>query len=185
VIDADILNLFWMRSQQAIEETGKSYRNLMLLICRAQGLSEEDSEECVNDALLSLWEHIPPDRPDHFKAYLSKVVKNLAISKKRREISQKRGGGAVMSLDGLEELIPSEHCLAEEVESGMVTECINDFLAGEEESERKLFVLRFWFGLSQQEIAERLGLSRSAVNRRLTGIIKRFRKFAERRDLFA
>ena len=184
MIDAEILNLFWMRSQQAFEETGKSYGNLMLTICRSQGLSEEDSEECVNDALLILWEHIPPDRPGHFKAYLSKVVKNLAISKKRREISQKRGGGAVMSLDGLEELIPSEHCLAEEVESGVVTDCINDFLAGETEADRRLFVLRYWFGLSQQELADRTGLSRSALNRRLNAIINRFRKFAERRDLF-
>ena len=85
--DERIVELYWIRSEQAINETKESYGSYCAMIS-GNILSRQDAEECVNDAYLKLWETIPPQRPRSLKAYslckrenLSHSVLSLSLSK--------------------------------------------------------------------------------------------------------
>ena len=62
--DKQIVQLFWDRNEQAIEESSKKYGNYCRRIARNILQSEEDVKECVNGTWLNAWNAIPPHRWD-------------------------------------------------------------------------------------------------------------------------
>ena len=58
--DIEIIELFFLRSEQAITETKVKYGSLCMKIANAILLNLEDSEECVSSSYLKLWNAIPP-----------------------------------------------------------------------------------------------------------------------------
>ena len=62
--DELILNLFWDRSETALDKTMEKYGRNLYRVARNILPSGQDAEECVNDTLLSAWEAIPPKRPE-------------------------------------------------------------------------------------------------------------------------
>ena len=67
--DLTIIELYFARNEKAIEETDKKYGKLCFSVANNILFNDEDSEECVNDTYLSVWNKIPPTRPNNF--YLS------------------------------------------------------------------------------------------------------------------
>ena len=104
--DSFIVDLYWRRDEQAIAETERKYGGACEGIARRFLPAAEDAEEIVQDAYLSLWNTIPPQRPEHFAAYLFRTVRNAAFSRFRADSAQKRGGGeADAALDELAECV--------------------------------------------------------------------------------
>ena len=62
--DEKIIELFFARDEEAIKETEKKYGALCHHIAENFLCMHEDREECVNDAMLELWNSIPPAHPD-------------------------------------------------------------------------------------------------------------------------
>lgn len=62
--DAQIIELFFARSEDAISELDKKYGKLCHKLADNILASAQDAEECVNDAYLSTWNAIPPQRPE-------------------------------------------------------------------------------------------------------------------------
>lgn len=58
--DAQIIELFFARSEDAISELDKKYGKLCHKLADNILASAQDAEECVNDAYLSTWHAIPP-----------------------------------------------------------------------------------------------------------------------------
>ena len=81
--DKQIIELYWRRAEEAIQETAIKYGRLCQYIAQNILSSPEDSEECVNDAWLGLWNAIPPKRP-------KPGVETLRLSHCRQA---QRGGG--------------------------------------------------------------------------------------------
>ena len=67
-----IIELYFARDDQAIKETDIKYGKLCFSIANNILFNDEDSEECVNDTYLSVWNKIPPTRPNNFR-YLSMI----------------------------------------------------------------------------------------------------------------
>ena len=88
--DTSIIELYWNRDEQAISETDKKYGKLCYRLADNILKRREDSEECVNDTFLKVWNSIPDDRPEHFSAYICQIVKRLALSKLRYNTADKR-----------------------------------------------------------------------------------------------
>ena len=61
--DVTIVQLFWDRSEKAIEAVSSKYGRYCHAIARNILTSPEDAEECVNDTYLATWNSIPPKRP--------------------------------------------------------------------------------------------------------------------------
>ena len=87
--DSAIVELYWARDESAIKYTDQKYRNY-LIKCAYNILSDmQDSEECLNDTYLETWNVIPPQRPRILQAFLSTIMRNLAIDKYRYKNRQK------------------------------------------------------------------------------------------------
>ena len=77
--DAEIIQLYWDRSEAALSATKEKYGGYCAVIAYHVLSSYEDSEECVSEVLLRAWNAIPPRRPENLKAWLGKVTRNLAL----------------------------------------------------------------------------------------------------------
>ena len=62
--DAQIIDLFFARSEFAIKELDTKYGKVCYKIAYNILSDHLDSEECVNDAYLGTWNAIPPQRPN-------------------------------------------------------------------------------------------------------------------------
>ncbi len=61
--DAAIIKLYQQRDERALQETKARYEALCMTVAYNMLGSREDAEECVNDAMMCLWQAIPPAEP--------------------------------------------------------------------------------------------------------------------------
>jgi len=169
ITDNAIVEMYWARSQAAIEETKNKYGRLIVSVAyRILGILE-DAKECENDAYLRTWNSIPDARPEHLGSYVCKITRNLALDMYDSKNAAKRGGGEGHALlDDLAECLPdnsSSLTSISEAELGMV---INNFLAAESPEKRMMFIKRYFYGLTISEIASELSLGESNVKMTLS-----------------
>ena len=128
--DAAIVALYWSRDEAAIAETQRKYGAYCRTIAQNILGSWEDAEECVSDAWHRAWNAIPPQRPDSLPAFLGRIVRNLSLSRWRRERAQKRYAGLDAMLSELEDCLPDHRGVEEAVEGRALTSCIERWLEG-------------------------------------------------------
>ena len=156
--DSDIIRLFFARDERAIAETTAKYGKYCMTIARDILDSEQDAEECVSDVYLKAWNSIPPDEPASLKAYIAVLTRRLSINRYHESRAAKRNRDLEVAFEELEACIP-----APEEAAGELPELLNEFLAGLKETDRRLFVRRYWYADSVADIAHRYGMSVSAV----------------------
>ena len=156
--DTEILDLYFARDERALIETQKQYGAYVTAISsRIVGM--EDAEEIVQDTYLAAWNSIPPQRPEHFRLYLARIARNLSFNRYKKERAQKRGGYEIdASLDELSEILPSSSPIDAEIEKKELIRCLGRFALELPERERYLFIQRYFYVRSVNELAEELGL---------------------------
>lgn len=151
--DRVIVEHYWQRSEQALAETAAEYGAYCYSIAMRILQSKNDAEECVNDTYLRVWQSIPPQRPQNFKAYLGRITRNLALNRFQKITAQKRGGSEIsLLLDELEECVSTQDTSSLEDQAAF-SDLINRFLAELSVEARRMFVQRYWYGYSIREIA--------------------------------
>lgn len=165
--DQKIIELFFARSEQAIAQTREKYGVLCTWIAKNMLSSPEDVEECVSDALLALWNAIPPAKPQLLGPYAARVTRNLARNRLTYNTAQKRSEAMQVSLQELEACLVSPIDVEQEVLTKELTACIEEFLRSTDEESRNIFLRRYWFFDSIEQIAAGFGISRSKVKMRL------------------
>ena len=162
--DQQILELYWARSEDAIAETDKLYGRYFLFIAREILRNEEDAKETVNDTYLKAWNIIPPQKPNPLKAFLGRITRQLSINRLELNTAKKRGGGQyTLALDELAECIPdgsSEEALVSKI---ALTDALNRFLRELPTEQRQIFLLRYWYACSIQDIADAFYMGQSKV----------------------
>lgn len=174
--DEAIVALLWNRSPQAIEELDKKYGKLCHKLANNIVNSREDAEECVNDAYLGVWNAIPPARPHPLRAYLVKVVRNVAWKVCERRQAAKRSGCTV-ALEELEGCLTDGKTVEDEVEAKELARLIEAFLDTLTAKERVIFMRRYGFMDSYGEIARRVGISEKNVSVRLSRMRRKLRDY--------
>ena len=107
--DENIIRLYWDRDEAAIEETAKKYGKYCFAIANNILYSREDSEECVNDTYVKVWESIPPKRPSIFSAFIGKITRNISLNRYKLNNAEKRGGNEMtVVLDEVREIVSGE-----------------------------------------------------------------------------
>ena len=86
-------------------------------------------------------------------------------------------------MDELEEVLRGNENVEEAILSGELREAINRFLEAQEQTDRVLFIKRFWFCETISEIAEEFGQSTNYVNVRLHRVKEKLRKFLKAEEL--
>ena len=161
--DDVLVREIWDRNQSGIAAAKQQYGPYCLQIARNILHSEQDAEECLNDALLAAWNSIPPQKPENLKTYLGKLIREIAVDRWRKNRAKKRiGPSSLVPLDELEELI-GENALEETLEEAELARAISDFLRTLPQTERCLFLRRYWYYDSIRQICKRCGFGKSKV----------------------
>lgn len=162
--DSIIVDLFWARSEQAIAETASKYGKYCHAIANNILQSSEDADESVNDTYLGAWNSLPPNRPSILRTYLGKITRRVSLKKWRDKNRVKRGGGEVtLALEELEGCVPSNATVEEEIITAELSETLNRFVAELPETERRVFLSRYWYLDSIEQISLDFNFSKSKV----------------------
>lgn len=164
VDDEHIIDLYWERSEKAITETASRYGKYCYSIAYNILADHHDAEECVSDTYLGAWNSIPPHRPKVLATFLGKIARRTAIKKWQRQHAAKRGSGKIaIALEELEECIPSCQSVEQEMEDAELRNVINEFLLSLPQTERNIFVCRYWYLDAISDICQQFGFSQSKV----------------------
>lgn len=175
--DTEIIELYLRRDERAIAETQKLYGRYCEKIARNILGSEQDAQECANDAYLKAWETIPPERPKILAAYLARITRNSAISRYRREKTEKRGHGTLpLILDELSDVVSGTANVEKTAEDREIVAEIDRFLETLPETKRRIFILRFVCCESIEDIAKRTGVNKNNVSVTLNRVKKQLKQ---------
>ena len=180
--DQEIIDLYWNRSEQAIEATAEKYGKLCYRISYNILENQEDSEESVSDTYLAVWNKIPPTRPHVFSAFLAKITRYISINRWKAQRTHKRGGGQiVLALDELKEC-GGQQSIEASYEGKELIASYNRFLEELPRLEREIFLRRYFFLDSIKAISKKSGFSESKVTSMLYRIREKFREHLEREE---
>ena len=175
--DMSIIALFFSRSEQAISELASKYGRLCHQIATNILGSNEDAEECVNDAYLGAWNTIPPQKPNPLQAYICKIVRNIAITRFHANTAAKRNTHYDIALDELENCLFSPDTPELKLQAKELSHLLDRFLSKLDTRSRVMFVRRYWYADSITDLAEKLHMRPNNVSVQLSRIRNKLRKF--------
>ena len=162
--DNAIIDLYWARSENAISQTAVKYGGYCYAIAYHILESPEDSEESVNDTYLAAWNTMPPKRPNALSAFLGKITRYISLDRWKRRSASKRGSGqTALALEELEECVSGGEDPEERLARKELLTLVNRFLEDLPETERRVFVCRYWYLDSISDIAQRFDFTESKV----------------------
>ncbi len=179
--DEQIVHLFWERNEEALRATADKYGDLCHLIAHNILQNASDAEECVNDLYLNLWNAIPPAEPTNLKVFACRAIRNLSLNRLTYNQRQKRDCRQVIWLSEIETDLPDSALAVED--DPQLGHLISQFLQTEKEIVRKVFVRRYFFSESIEEIAEQYGFSKSKVTSMLFHTRKKLRNYLNERGI--
>lgn len=182
--DNEIVALYFDRSETAIVETDRKYGGYCYSIAYNILTNREDSEESVSDTYLAAWSAMPPKRPSILATFLGKITRHISIDRWRARTTAKRGGGELpLALEELEECI----CGSDSVEGTYLRKelavAVNRLLDSLPETERSVFLCRYWYIDTVPDIAAHFGFTESKVTSMLHRTRKKLREQLEKEGL--
>ena len=182
--DNQIVGLYWQRSEDAIPETARKYGAYCLSLARNLSDTREDAEECVNDTYYEAWTSMPEERPDNLRAWLGRVVRNIAVDRFRKNRAQKRDGRLDVLLDELDECVPDPSADPERAaESAEISLAVDRWLRTLEDEDRRLFVRRYWYGDALNRLAEASGEDAARLAQRMFRLRKKLKEALEKEGI--
>lgn len=169
--DQQIIEEFWARNESAIAHVQAHYGKAGETVAHNLLQNSADAEECINDALLRLWNSIPPQRPFSLWAYFVKIIRNLALDRLRMQSASKRKG-LTLVLEELDQVIGKE----DDRSDSEILAIVEAFLRSEPTENRILFLRRYWQGDSVSDAAAYVGLSTHAAKMRLSRMRTRLKE---------
>lgn len=178
--DLQIIELYFMRNQQALSETQAKYSAYCNSVAQNILSDVRDVEEAVNQTWFEAWKSIPPENPRILSAFLGGITRNISLNIVRSHSAQKRRADFVKSCNELE-MISMEN-IEDEVCTKQLAQSINEFVGGLPEIQRKVFVCRYWYFDSIEEISRRFGFSKGKVKSMLYRIRRNLEKYLKQED---
>lgn len=176
--DSKIIELYFSRDEEAIVQTKEKYGKLLFGLSYGILRSDVDAEECVSDTYMRTWQSIPPTKPSYLSAFLSKIVRNLSITKYRENKKRRNIMSTDLIFEEMLECVPDNRC--DTVDDIALRDALNGFLAGLDKNKRMIFVKRYFFMRSVKEIADEMGMKASTVKTTLSRTRVMLREYLER-----
>ena len=163
--DKQIIQRLQSRDETGLAALQQAYgEGALSLALRITG-SREDAQECLQDALMGVWESVPPQCPASLRAYLIALTRNAALDLLRSERREKRGGGAAeLALEELSDFVSGPDSVEQEAEARLLGERINEFLGALSARDREIFVRRYYYFEELPEIAAACRLPKRYVS---------------------
>ncbi len=167
--DHTLLNMLFARQDSALQALLARFGKRLYQTAYNILGSKEDAEEIVNDALLAIWNAIPPAHPEPLEGYVYRTGRNIALKKLRFDRAQKRSSGYAVSIEELSSVLPGED-FGEALDSRLLGQAIDRFLDTLPQKSRILFLRRYWFGDSVKSLSQEFHITENAVSVRLSRI---------------
>ena len=181
--DTGIIDLYWARDERAVTESERKYGAYCRSISYQILKNRQDVEECVNDTWVRAWNAMPPQRPFALGAFLARIVRNLSLNYYRKAQAQRRGGGMVPLL--LEEL---RDCAADGpeqmLEAAELGRLLDRFLRQLPQKDCCVFMRRYWYMDSLEEIARRYHMALGSVKSSLFRTRQKLKAYLEQEGVF-
>ena len=161
--DRDINGMIAARDENGLQAAKEKYGKYVEAVVRNVLSDNSDAEECVSDVFLAAWENIPKGLPANLKYYLAKLAREKAIDHLRSNTAQKRGGKVNFVPEEELEKTFSDADVSDRIEAAELTAIITKFLQNSGEAERNVFIRRYWYFDSVEDIARRFGFGKSKV----------------------
>ncbi len=146
------------------------YRELVSFLSARMG-SRQAAEDVAHDAYLRVLERVGSEPIEHPRAFLYRIALNLVIDRHRRH--------RVRRVEPLDVLDVEEGFVSQELQHDLQVNqrlaLMHRALAELSQPCRGSFLLRKLDGLSHQQIAEQLGISRSLVEKHIVNAMKHCR----------
>ena len=175
--DSALIALLNERNELALEAVSYEYGGLCRSILSNILKDRRDVEECMNSVILHVWQSIPPAEPKDLKAYIAKAARNEALMRLR---SSSRNP---VEEELREELISFMPPVENEAASHELSEAISRFLHMQTKEKRAVFMRRYWYFDSINDIARRFSMSRSKVTSMLFRMRNELRNILENEEL--
>ena len=175
--DAEIVEMFLNRNEDAIKLTAEKYGSRIFNISFRITGDAQVSEECENDTYMEAWKRIPPNEPKtYLLPFLSRIARNISINRCTEAKRLKRNACIVELTDELEQCIPAPGC-EDDGNSAFPGEAVSTFLRTLPKEKRLMFMQRYYFCDSVSSIAKRFGCSESKVKTTLFRVRNNLREY--------
>ena len=179
--DEKIIELYWQRSQEAVAATAEKYGSYCSAIAGHILHSPRDTEECVNDTWLAAWNAMPPSRPNVLKAFLTTIVRRIAIKRYHSNRRHKKiPSEMTVSLSELEDFVAGDDSIGAHFDAERLGRVISDFVYSLCDRQQFIFISRYYVADPIDPIAGDLKVSRSTVNKELAAIRVSLRETLEK-----
>ena len=181
--DQLIIQRFCERQEQAIQDLADKYGGLCQTIANRILSNRQDAEECVNDALLAVWNTVPPEHPNPLSSYICQITRNISLKKYHANTAQKRNHYYDLVIDELEESLVGRELVEDNILAEELKCAINEFLSGCKQCDRTIFIKRYWFFEPIPEIANEIGKSKNYVTVHLHRTRKKLENYLKAKGL--
>lgn len=167
--DKQIIKLFFMRAEESLRVLSERFGNTLYKIAMNILGNHHDAEETTNDTYLAIWNAIPPKKPEPLAPYVYRTGRNMALKRLEYLSAEKRNNRYDLSLDELANYLPDED-VEHILNTQEIANSINDFLEKDTIQNRYIFIRRYWYGDTVEDISKDLNMKSGAVSVRLNRI---------------
>ena len=179
--DSQIIALFFERSEQAIRILQDKYGGLCWRVISNILPDIRDVDECVSDTYLLVWKSIPPHHPDRLDSYVARIARNTALDRHDYNRASLRNSALTLAYEELEYILPSrDGCL----DVLLFRTFLNQFLRSQKKDARIMFLRRYWYGDSIQQIAASFGCGEEKVKSTLFRIRNKLRDAMNKEGIY-
>jgi len=183
--DETIIEMYWQREESAIKETDIKYGQFLFRIAHGILHDRLDCEECQNDTYLGIWKAIPPTRPSVFPAFITRIMRRIAINKYKEKTRKKRiPSELTSSIEDYESTLASNDTVDSDLSAEEVGRIINDYVNELPERQRYIFIARFYMAESVESIADDLNIAMATVYRELDKIKQGLKLHLEKNEVY-
>ena len=156
---------------EALDYIIDKYSNLMFKVAYSVLNNRELSNECINDAYLKIWSCASDfeGNEDNFRNWICTITKYRAIDMLRKEEKHKEN----FNIDDLEQKV---FISSDKNEDVMI---VKDVINSMDDTDREIFVRRFFYEEKISDIARVMNMSENAINLRILRGKKRVCKVFE------
>ena len=177
--DLQIIDLYWARDEQALAETERKYGSYCKAVAWNILHDRQDAEECVSDTWFRAWNAMPPQKPRILRAFLGKITRNQSLKCYEAKMTHKRGGGQVpLALHELADCLSDGPEL--QLEAAELSRLLDRFVRTLQQKDCCIFLRRYWYLDSVEEIARRYRIAGGTVKSSLHRSRKKLRMYLEK-----
>ena len=162
----EIVEALENRDSTALADIQNNYSALLRRIAVNLGLSSGDTEECLNDTYLEVWNTIPPAKPKSIRSYVCMLMRRITIDRIRYNSAEKRANTVYIEVSKeLESCMDVENTVIDET---CIPTILNQFLDNQTPENREIFIRRYYEFESTKEISRDLMIQVNALEKRLS-----------------